>query len=913
MNIMNRVTWNTMRKNRVRTIVTIIGIVLSTAMFAAVLTLCTTFYKFMIDTEKAESGSYHINALNMRGADIKTLRNDERLEYAALTEVMGYAVFEGQSGAKPYLCLLAADDAFLENMPVFLTEGRLPENGSEVVLSNFITDFAQDPIAVGDTLTLEVGDRMLKSENGSVTNEKLYQNSDNLGDMEELASLKTVTLTVVGICERPNFEPFSAPGYTMLTHMDDGMTDDGVYGCYIRVKNPIRNFSAFEKDYYALMTEGYELHSSLLALEGSSQYANLNQLLISFAVILCLIIFIGSVSLIYSAFSISVSERTRQFGILSSIGATKKQIRRSVFFEAVSLSATGIPIGLAAGVGGIALTIYLLRFNLASTFVRSQLVMQTHVTWESLLGAALIAFATVIVSAHIPSRRAMRITPMEAIRQTRDVKFKGSSAKPSKLTIKLFGAEGMLAKKYYKRSSRKYRATIFSLAMSVILFITASTFSMYLNQSAGAMGDSGVTFDGRYNVINKDDFYRLRDSLAAPTTDFVGYVNKLDPDESYGHYIFAPDADYTPEFMDWLDAKTYSFQRPEYPLNADINYIDDASFRNVLEAHGINEDGFFDAENPKALIINHAQNTLYVTKTDGQREWQERIYYEFDFLKSGVKKLLVSKTPEMPDGYYPCGVEWSGGKYGEGELVALFTPMNGMDISEDELPTAKLEFDEITIGALIEEPITGGSFGGGVNMEIYYPASVFKGESDSFCVYFRAQDVPAAIESMTDIMENAGIVVQEGNFYDMTEFQRENSKTILVINVFSYGFIILIALICVANVFNTISTNVALRRRDYAMLRSMGMTGRGINRMSNYECLIYGFRALLYGLPLSLVISWLIHKAVVGTVNIRFVPPWTAIIIAVISVFAVVFASMLYSTSKLKKDNPIDALKNENT
>ncbi|MBQ3848962.1 MAG: ABC transporter permease [Clostridia bacterium] len=298
MNIMNRVTWNTMRKNRVRTIVTIIGIVLSTAMFAAVLTLCTTFYKFMLDTEKAESGSYHIHALNMRGADIKTLRNDERLEYAALTEVMGYAVFEGQSGAQPYLCLLAADDAFLDNMPVDIMEGRLPENSSEVVLSNFITDFAQDPIAVGDTLTLEVGDRMLKSENGSVTGERLYQNSDFLGDMEELVNRETVTLTVVGICERPDFEPFSAPGYTMLTHMDDGMTDDGVYGCYIRVKNPIRNFSAFEKDYYALMTEGYELHSSLLALEGSSQYANLNQLLISFAVILCLIIFIGSVSLI---------------------------------------------------------------------------------------------------------------------------------------------------------------------------------------------------------------------------------------------------------------------------------------------------------------------------------------------------------------------------------------------------------------------------------------------------------------------------------------------------------------------------------------------------------------------------------------------------------------------------------------
>ena len=116
-----------------------------------------------------------------------------------------------------------------------------------------------------------------------------------------------------------------------------------------------------------------------------------------------------------------------------------------------------------------------------------------------------------------------------------------------------------------------------------------------------------------------------------------------------------------------------------------------------------------------------------------------------------------------------------------------------------------------------------------------------------------------------------------------------------------------------ANVFNTISTNVALRRREFAMLRSVGMTRGGMNRMMNYECLLYGFRALAFGLPLSALMTLFIYDTVGSSVSSTFQIPWSAVAVAVCSIFVVVFATMLYAMGRIKRENPIDALKNENT
>lgn len=168
----------------------------------------------------------------------------------------------------------------------------------------------------------------------------------------------------------------------------------------------------------------------------------------------------------------------------------------------------------------------------------------------------------------------------------------------------------------------------------------------------------------------------------------------------------------------------------------------------------------------------------------------------------------------------------------------------------------------------------------------------------------------ASFENLATVLTENGLSSRQ--LFDYAANAETNRNVVTIIRVFAYGFIVLISLIAAANVFNTISTNISLRRRKFAMLKSVGMTQKGFRRMMNCECLLYGSKALLLGLPVSCGITYLIYRAVTTAYETSFHLPWAAIGIAVLSVFLVVFATMMYSMSKVKKDNPIDALKNEN-
>lgn len=176
---------------------------------------------------------------------------------------------------------------------------------------------------------------------------------------------------------------------------------------------------------------------------------------------------------------------------------------------------------------------------------------------------------------------------------------------------------------------------------------------------------------------------------------------------------------------------------------------------------------------------------------------------------------------------------------------------------------------------------------------------------------FRSDDPMKSAEEMKSIIKDENIAAGQYWMYNATEEEKSNRNILLVINVFTYGFIILMSLITIANVFNTISTNIHLRRKEFAMLRSVGMTDKGFNKMMNLECVFYGVKALLYGLPASAVITFLIYLGMMEGVDVSFNLPWASIGISVLGVFLVVFISMLYSTGKIKKENTVDALKND--
>ena len=911
MNIINRTTLRSMTKNRVRTIVTIIGIMLSAAMFTAVLTIITSLQAWGYDTEIHDLGNWHYLCHESSRSELKAAAEDPALEYAAFAEDVGYAECGSQNRYKPYIFVLAADRTYMENMAFNLIEGRYPENPGEIMLPEHLSANGGVSYAVGDELELGIGKRSFEGffEDGSA----LWQRTSYL-EGEELVTEKTVRYKVVGICERTGNEPYSAPGYTAVTLMDGAPDENGVYECAFRLNKP-RDYESFYNAHPEL--SNVELHDTLLMYEGVTRYENYNRVITNFSLILMLIIFIGSVSLIYSAFSISVSERTKQFGILSSVGATRGQLARSVLFEALSLSAIAIPLGIGLGVGGIAVTFFALRGAFTS-IINNGIMLSVHVTVPGMIAAALIALVTVLVSAWIPSMRARRVSPIEAIRQTKDVSVKAKKTRYPALFKKIFGAEGLLAKKYYSRSAGKYRATVLSLAMSVLLFVSASAFCMYMTGAADA-ADSRPNYDASFGYLERADFERLRGALAEHADELKGYlVADTAADDTVQSDLLAPvffvtdEKDTSAEYRAYInritDNGSYIWASP----GAVNLYMDDVSFRELLEKNGLSDEGYFGKGAKKAVLVNSGRAFFY---GDGTRESML-----FSFVGSGTASIKTSLPVTYPEGGpYHVEYAWSGNRYGEGELEAYFVRYSDGEVSDHEcdemgrlldVPKAKVEFEDIPIGGIVDEiPI---NLVGNRDLLLIRPFSAYSGEGTSVSFVFLSDNTEASIKSMKDVLQAAGVTAEDRNFYDANEENRAMNNIITIVKVFSYGFITLISLISVANVFNTVTTNVALRRRDYAMLRSMGMSAKGMNRMSNLECLIYGSRSLMIGLPLSILVTWVVYMAAKGTSNMRFTLPWTAIGIAVVSVFVVVFVSMLYSTGKLKKDNPIDALKDEN-
>ena len=902
MSVLSNVTVNTLKKNRVRTLVTIIGIILSAAMFTAVASIITSLHDFAVRGEKANAGNYHVRLMSCDSSTLAKLSEDERVSLSAWAEYLGYADIDSENEDKPYICVLGANDAFFENMPVKLIDGRLPEQENELVVSEHLDYNGGVKLNIGDTLVLELCERLGFGE-------ATYQNTSFFGeDNEELIAAKTASFTVVGIIKRPSFEGYSAPGYSVITRKNS-LNDGAVYQYYFKVDSPAKDLEG-TLDSYGI-TNLVDFNNELLMLEGTVENNSLKTTLISLGAILFALIFAGSVSLIYSAFAISVSERTKQFGILSSVGATKKQLRASVLFEAFMLALIAVPIGIAAGLFGTGLTLHLLKDIVAKTAVNSMdgVTLKLSVKPLALIVSALISIVTVLVSAWIPSKRAMRVSPLEAIRQSRDFAAKGKQPRTSKLFLKLFGAEGMLSKNYYHRSKKKYRATVFSLVMSLVLFITASAFTLYLKKSVSVseLVGSGSNYDLMYFYdMDISEFASVRSALETFTDEACAIIS-----ESGASFFTAGEGELTSEY-----AEAAAMNRTDDPAlfsrNAYVYYVDDAYFEKLISEHGLEMNTFTDPENRTSLVVNLIRNVEYTNAGSIDK------ISSFGVFKNGAESFMLANCAD----YYKAGqyteVRWSGGEYGRGEAVAISYPYsdNGEDDADANGTSVPLEFKRVKIGALLDTAPLGLKRYMDVRsgVQILFPLSAYPGEyaEQKAMVCMSCADSQAAAKQFKQMLAERGMKFDPSALKDAHENNRMIDNLVTIMNVFAYGFIALITLISAANVFNTITTNVALRRRDYAMLRSMGMTKRGMNRMMNYECLLYGGKALLIGLPIAIALTYIIYRAVGNMTVLPFELPWTAIIIAVVGIFIVVFASMLYQTNKIKQDNPIDALRNEN-
>lgn len=848
MSILNRLTIKNLRLNKKRTIVTIIGIILSTALMVGIGLLFSSFQDLMIRDTIGYSGKYEANYSDV---DLDKLNNIKDKGFTYFYEKpIGFSKIESSNEYKPYMYITSVNKEYFDELK--LIEGSFPKNENEAVISNHVITNGGLNYKVGDIVTFTYGSRNI---DGDIT----LANSE-LVDGEFLTNEGTHTYKIVGIVDRSNFESYSASGYTAFTV--DVNSDNGNVNLYVMFNKNKKIIKQSEELAKELNYNGdINYNSTLLALYGESTYGNVMSSMGGMMIIMLSLVSIGCIIVIYNSFAISVMERKKEFGLLSSIGTTKRQLSHTVFFEALVVGVIGIILGILGAYIGIGCVILIIN-NLISDMLEYKL----HLVTNPLFIIIPVIFMIIVigVSAFIPSRRASKVSPIEAIRQNDDIKINKKKIRTSKLVLKLFGIEGEIALKNIKRNKKKYRVTIVSLFISIVLFISFSSYMNYtLNTASSVMGevpyDYQISYFGDDPNNDKEALDKINEIVkSSDVKEYVSYsVSNL---SIIGNYT------YSDEYLDFYKS-AYGDDGIKALNNLKYQYIsilvlDDNSYNKYKKLIGI--------DNDSVILLNKFKGVSYGNN--------KRVNYNIPVINNGNINIKICNFDNDED------VDTT--KYCNKNIDNIFVTNKSFD--------------------LIEEFSYMGDFKLIVNKKLYDSIS---DSSTHYTQFNIISDNTNNIDKLTKELDKYSNV----NYTNIKEAMKQANNLILVVKILMYGFISLVTLIGVTSVFNTISTSMALRKREFAVLRSIGLTNRGFNKILFFESLFFGMKSLIFAIPVSIGITVLIHYALADMVSIStIIIPWKYIIISIVSVFVIVLLTMMYSTSKIKKHNIIEQIREEN-
>ena len=847
MSILNRLTIKNLRLNKKRTIVTIIGIILSTALMVGIGLLFSSFQDLMIRDTIGYSGKYEAKYNDVDLIKLNDIKNKNFTYF--YEKPIGFSKIESSNEYKPYMYITSVNREYFDELK--LIEGNIPKNENEIVISNHVITNGGLDYKVGDIVTFTYGSRNI---DGNIT---LANNE--LVDGEFLTNEGTHTYKIVGIVDRSNFESYSASGYTAFTV--DVNSDNGNVNLYVmfnKNKNIIKQSEELAKELNYNGDINY--NSTLLALYGESTYGNVMSSMGGMMIIMLSLVSIGCIIVIYNSFAISVMERKKEFGLLSSIGATKRQLSHTVFFEAVVVGIIGIILGILGAYIGIGCVILIIN-NLISDILEYKL----HLVTNPLFIIIPVIFMIIVigVSAFIPSRRASKVSPIEAIRQNDDIKINKKKIRTSKLVLKLFGIEGEIALKNIKRNKKKYRVTIVSLFISIVLFISFSSYMNYtLNTASSVMGE--VPYDYQISYFGDDNNKEALDKIneIVKSSDVKEYVSY-----SVGNLSIIGDYIYSDEYLDFYknaygDDGIKALNNLKYQ-SIYILVLDDNSYNKYKNLIGLDKDS--------VILLNRFKGVSYGNN--------KRVNYDIPVINSGDINIKICNFDDDEE-----NVDTT--KYCNKNIDNIFVTNKSFDLIE--------EFSYMDDFKLI------------VNKKLY--DSILDGGTD-FTQFNIISDNTNNIDKLTKELDKYNNV----NYINIKESMKQANNLILVVKILMYGFISLVTLIGVTSVFNTISTSMALRKREFAVLRSIGLTRGGFNKMLFFESLFFGMKSLIFALPVSIGVTILIHYSLADMVSIStIIIPWKAIIISIVSVFIIVLLTMMYSSSKIKKHNIIEQIREEN-
>lgn len=1039
MSVMTSFTRRSLAKNRMRTVVSIIGIALSVALITAIWTTVASLQQGLYQRTIATEGWWQVYVQGAADETIDAMEQSDNITDAAVSHDGGVAWYSERESETLGSGLIVKslpqaakgqverDGAGITCLPE-VTEGRAPEALGEVMLPERLrgttlggedgggvaTDGA---LTLGGSIALDVcryvpadpdrgsiastlnavqeilaGGAVVDAQGapiegygGSAASEEPRAAAKYEGGAMLLASRERMEFSVVGFYDDSGAHytgndfvassdgvslAITAPGGVEMVSGGQAGADGVPTGCYTDVWAATQGFGSLDEItgfVSGLPYEGTGLyygdmvvyaHGNLTRYQGISNGSLLQDSLTAMAGILALVVAVASVSLIYNSFSISVAERTRQFGLLASLGASKRQLRRSVLVEALMLGAVGIPCGILLGIGGTAAVLQLTGVGFSALLGVDE-GLALAVEPASLAISAALSLVTLLVSAWIPALRAGRVSAVDAIRQVQDVRLSrraqrkaargartsaASSAPFSKrsdggLWGLVANVPGIIAHRNLSRQSARGRIVVMSLAVSVVLVVTAGAVAVTMDpivsragSAAGASSDADITLMASGSDSQNDElsaqaeqFDGLLDeaaSLEGVSLDGVVRQGSMEAALPAG-MISEAGRDAIQRNHD-LDSASWSpqpfGQDGAYYGRLEVFYLDESSFSQTAESLGVGDLDFADPGHPRAIALNAYQGVT-----------ADAAYLDIDpFAQTGSFRAYCGAT--VPEGFSSLGVvEGEDGapvlglidqaSAAEGdpavERVSLDSArsvqIDVVALAPEAPPTANLMSASRGIPVLLmSDEITKAADGAAAEDAPGERLSVIEHDtpfSYSFATAtFQADDHESAVEQLRELADGyAGLTV---NVVDLVVSAESTRLAFQTIQVFILCFTVIMALIAVANVFNTLTNSIILRMREFAVLKSVGMGDRAFARMLVCECASYALRGLVIGLVLAIAVAWLLYQALgIAFEGVGFSLPWAYIGAAVALVLVVLAISVAFALRKSHAANVVEALR----
>ena len=867
MNLYTSLTLRYLKENKKRTIVTIIGIILSTSLICGIGNIFESFMDYQIRETINRKGAFHATFHDIKKEDVDKITKSAGISKSSISDNLGYSKLSNEK--KNLVQVKAFDKEGFEGYQIKLKEGRFPTNSNEIVLSERAMPLIDKK--VGDSINLNIGKRVDK-------NQKEIE-IPIVHDNETIVDGKSKNFKIVGV----------------MNKLDDDLDNDVVSGItYLDIKEKTKgdkvnvaicanepseiyeiapaisknlglkvasNDDSDDMIYNndnGVAYENLSFNEHLLRLKGASAYANINRSINAAMFVVTTLVVVCTVATIYNAFSISINDRKKQFGILNSIGATKSQIMKIVFIEAIVVSVIGIPLGLITGTFAIDLIFKLIKYMFSSSVI-AQLNLRVVYNPYVIILSALIVLLTILVSAILPALNAAKTPPLEAIKNSSSLKL--GKVKDSKLVRLLFKTEGVLAYKNLRRNKKKFRITLFSLIISVVIFISFSGFvELFIKANEASVGQ--VNYDVRLwkgGILEGD---KIIDDL-----NKVNGIKKISVRNDYGVAFDVKESNINKDYKDLID-KTFSKKNKNGETVYDFNYE-----QNTFQ--------FTDDKDINNLkLINGSFDKETAIKENGIILRNKSSYSE------PGKKYDVSLT-----------------NYKVGDTI------NAYKFSRDENDKQKNELIKLKVLATTDDLLPGNKMSTymGIDFITYNEVGSKLGyDINSGNIYINSDKSKDTRDALKKIGEKYGY-----NVHDEVDNALEMEQSIIAIKIFVYGFVLVISLVSITNIVNTISTNINLRKREFAIIKSIGVTPQGFNKMIYLESLLYGVLALVYGVPIGLLIDVIMNKIMGNVVQLGMILPWNAVLVSIVGVFVITFIASYIPMRKINKENIIENIRQE--